>query len=480
MFSIKHEIQVGDDIMNKIKVNLIDGPEDYRVYQRDDSDKAYIMIQGNVSVEIDGSLFCIIGDGTRVINEVTVPCENGSFIGEIRDIPVGIYDINLFLKDKENNIVWQTCIQSIAVGDLYILAGQSNMEGSGKLHNLEETSEHVRCFYVTDKWDIAKDPLCTLTDAVDEVHTNGLSSKELEDAKAYNQYFRTKGAGLGVSFGKAMYEYNKVPVGLIMCAHGGTCMEQWSPDLLEKGGKSLYGAMMRRIHKLGGKVRAVLWYQGESDAVAEYSAYYKERLKKLIQSIRQDIGNKNLPFIYVQLSVYLADKEKFPDWTKIQNDQLEIEKECTNTALIASIDLSVSDPIHIDAVSHKRLGRRLALAARRICFNDNSVSSGPRVKDMMFEDRDRTILKVTLGGVNGTIRNVETISGFYIINNNKRLIIKDYRIYYEKDIAVVLHFDNPVPEDTYLWYGKDEDLNPLCTLIDERDLPLPVFGPVKL
>jgi sialate O-acetylesterase len=36
--------------------------------------------------------------------------------------------------------------------------------------------------------------------------------------------------------------------------------------LKQKGGDSLYGAMIRRFELIGGKVAGVLWYQGESDA----------------------------------------------------------------------------------------------------------------------------------------------------------------------------------------------------------------------
>ena len=44
-------------------------------------------------------------------------------------------------------------------------------------------------------------------------------------------------------------------------------MEQWNPAKKEQGGNSLYGSMLRQVKLAGGKVRGVLWYQGESDAM---------------------------------------------------------------------------------------------------------------------------------------------------------------------------------------------------------------------
>ncbi len=66
-----------------------------------------------------------------------------------------------------------------------------------------------------------------------------------------------------------MVEATGVPIGLVACAHGGTSMEQWNPAKKDEGGKSLYGSMLRQFQLAGGKVKGVLWYQGESDANGE-------------------------------------------------------------------------------------------------------------------------------------------------------------------------------------------------------------------
>jgi len=60
--------------------------------------------------------------------------------------------------------------------------------------------------------------------------------------------------------------------------HGGTSMAQWSPPLRNKGGASLYGAMMRRYEKLGQPIAGLLWYQGESDANREAASVYTQKM----------------------------------------------------------------------------------------------------------------------------------------------------------------------------------------------------------
>ena len=63
-----------------------------------------------------------------------------------------------------------------------------------------------------------------------------------------------------------MHRVTGIPQGIIACADGGTSMQQWDPARKSEGGKSLYGATLRRVQKNGGKVAGVIWYQGESDA----------------------------------------------------------------------------------------------------------------------------------------------------------------------------------------------------------------------
>ena len=65
-------------------------------------------------------------------------------------------------------------------------------------------------------------------------------------------------------------------------AHGGTSMEQWDPAKKGEGGNSLYGSMLRQVKLAGGKVKGVLWYQGESDAIGDDGRkVYPQGLRRL-------------------------------------------------------------------------------------------------------------------------------------------------------------------------------------------------------
>src|SRR5262249_11890123 len=149
-------------------------------------------------------------------------------------------------------------------GDLWVLAGQSNMEGLGDLVDVTPPSPRVSALGMNSKWGQAEEPLHWLVDSPDEGHSGKPADREGR-AKADHRN-PARGAGLGLPFGAVIAAKTGAPVGLIACAHGGTSMAQWDPAKKGEGGKSLYGSMLRQVKLAGGKVRGVLWYQGESDA----------------------------------------------------------------------------------------------------------------------------------------------------------------------------------------------------------------------
>lgn len=86
-------------------------------------------------------------------------------------------------------------------------------------------------------------------------------------------------------------------VGLVPCAVGGTKISDW-----EKGTR-LYSELLRRAHVSvsgGGVIRAILWYQGESDTVKKEDAQaYQGKMKKFIMDLRSDLNNPSLLFVQV-------------------------------------------------------------------------------------------------------------------------------------------------------------------------------------
>jgi hypothetical protein len=217
--------------------------------------------------------------------------------------------------------------------DLFLLAGQSNMAGRGKVEAQDKKVDpHVWMFTKTNAWAPAIDPL----------------------------HFDKKiaGVGPGRTFGIAVAEADpRVNVGLVPCAVGGTSIDQW-----KKGGKLYTEAIDRAKAAMAqGTFKAILWHQGESDANPNKAKLYAAKLTKLIADFRSDLGLPELPFIVGELGPF---HEKTSPGTDAFNAQLEsFAKTEANCACVSSEGLtSIGDNTHFDAASQREFGRRYAAA----------------------------------------------------------------------------------------------------------------------
>lgn len=105
----------------------------------------------------------------------------------------------------------------------------------------------------------------------------------------------------------------------------------------------------------GYQIDAILWHQGETDAVAQ-TFNYKYILKNFIQSLRDYAGNQQLPFILGEMvqSWVAADITRIP----YQNIINAIPDEVPFTATSSATGLTLADDIHFDAAAHVEMGQR--------------------------------------------------------------------------------------------------------------------------
>ena len=222
-------------------------------------------------------------------------------------VPVG-GPYTIFCQVKHGNKVETAVpVANVFVGDLWVLAGQSNMEGVGDLVDVTPPNPRVMLLGMDGRWGIAEEPLHWLVDSPDPVHS-GEPGRPRRPARRRRTRTAQKGPAWACRSRVTMVEATGVPVGLVACAHGGTSMEQWNPSKKEQGGNSLYGSMLRQVKEAGGKVKGVLWYQGESDSLGQGEAWkaYPRVFADFIAAVRSDFGQPELPFYYVQIGRFIV------------------------------------------------------------------------------------------------------------------------------------------------------------------------------
>jgi len=228
---------------------------------------------------------------------------------------------------------------------LYLLIGQSNMAGRGKVAE-EDKQPHPRVLALNrdDRWVPAVDPL------------------HFDKPMA--------GVGPGLSFGKAMATADAAArIGLIPCAAGGSPISVWQPGASWNQTRSKpYDEALRRtkIALRRGVLKGILWHQGESDSSPELAAAYEERLLDLIARLRKDLEAPEVPFIVGGLGDFVvrpAGGKENPGAARVSEALQRVARKASRVAYVDPAGLGhKGDGVHFSAESARELGRRYAKA----------------------------------------------------------------------------------------------------------------------
>lgn len=448
-------------------------PQPYRVYQRNQQNQADIGIRFAWAGQAGGKIEVCL-DSTGEWLEIG-RAENGENEFRLRDVAAGKHAFQLRVLSVDGPV--KVVSEPIYVGDLWVLAGQSNMQGCGALSSPDVPKEGVSCYYLDDRWALAEDPLCWNLESTDPVHWL-LAPEERPDAIRKTRRDRVSGAGLGIAFGKEVLRNTGVPIGLVVCPLGGTAMRQWMPNPDAAEGESLYGSMIRRIRAVGGRVKGCLWYQGESDANEADAPLFKDRMHAFVASLRKDCQNPNLPFLQVQIASVHNWSPPAVWWNSIQHAQLELVDEIPGLELVPSLDSTLSDPIHLDGPSLRRVGVRLARGALRLAYGYTDIPVGPR-PDGCYWNEDRTQLFIAFKGLTGNLQcPTAAVYGF-------SLKLKDEPLPHTASLTVnrkcvKLSLDAPAPAEGVITLQYGEGFYPVTSLTDEAGMPLVAFGPIPV
>lgn len=137
---------------------------------------------------------------------------------------------------------------------LFLLAGQSNMSGRGRLARLSPADRKkdpsIYVFGNDYRWALASEPIDASDGQLDSVS---------EDPGA--------GVSPAMAFARELKKsHPEVSIGLIPCAMGATTMFEWER---RPGRDSLYGSCLERARLASsmGELKAILFFQGEWDAL---------------------------------------------------------------------------------------------------------------------------------------------------------------------------------------------------------------------
>lgn len=219
-------------------------------------------------------------------------------------------------------------------------------------------------------------------------------------------------------------------------------------------GSGLYNGMIYPIRNY--KVRAAIWYQGESNAGRAHE--YGALMTSLITGWRELWNMPDMPFLLVQLPNYMQTHEQPTDsgWARIREAQLQAFKTIPNTALAVTYDVGEWNDIH--PLNKKAVAQRLFLGARKAVYGEKVTASGPVYKDMKV-DGDKIIISFTETG-RGLMAKGGELKHFAIAGADRKFVWADAIIKGNKVIVSSKEVQNPVAA-RYAWADNPDGAN-LC------------------
>ena len=360
------------------------------VYGEGDNGKGHIEIQGK---------------------KLEFVCENGKFEVILPELKAGDnFDMTICLGNDTRTI------KNILVGDVYIAAGQSNMELQ-VLDTFEiETEDNLNIRYFEEGTKVNGDGIITYTN-------EGWRICEKEDALRYS--------AVAYHFAQKLNKKTGVPVGIVSCNKGASGIQTWvSKDITSKPcfaptmylkqdkyqlykfnlNSCLYYNKLLKVVPF--TANGILWYQGESNSDVGEAGNYLDMLKELISHWRS-LWNKELPFYIVQLMPYLSNPD-YSDWAKVRDAQIRASKTIPNVHTVTMVE--VSDLSEIHPKNKKCVGEALANAVMNTLFDlKDTEYSGPVAEKCVVTENS---VEVTFSHADGMWLDHTWFEDLYIFDGN--------------------------------------------------------------
>lgn len=357
----------------------------------------------------------------------TTADNNGNFSLSIATPQASFVEHDIHFSDGEGE---ETIVSHVLIGDVWVCAGQSNMEMPVKgfdycpVENYNET-------------------------VVEAANNRGIravkipsvmSMKPLNDAvcswKICDSNNVSNVSAVGYYFARLISKTLHIPIGLIEANKGGSRVESWlnSDNLAKYTQEPIDTLSIVRTEKLdyqrtllwgngtfspilNYKVKGILFYQGCSN-VGYHRDDYARRLSILVDQWRNEFNEGNIPFYFVEIAPFNYGSDNI-NGALLREQQSKALALIPNSAMVCTNDCVYPYEYNqIHPTQKKKVGERLAFLALNQTYGLNEIiAMSPSLEHVTFKDGKAIILLKNMFG--GT--NIKTdIQGFEIAGMDKK------------------------------------------------------------
>lgn len=363
-------------------------------------------------------LVTTISQGKKSASAQAIISKNGDFTCTLPKQKASLKPYSLTILYNETTLL---TLKNVYVGDVFIAAGQSNMElnysqyyeGSGNSYNfgggLITTDDLPKQLSDNNVHFVASANSSKGTDfPLRDV--NEQAGTWLEATADNSQHFSYLAQQFAMQLRAA---HPNVPIGIIQTAWGGT------PIRRHVQGGDIYANHIAPLE--GFHVAGVLWYQGCNDSTNEATALaYESQMTLLINQYREVFDQDDLPFLYVQLARWpgyqYTQNVRFAQLNTLSNAGL---RNASNIAMTVSLDTDKGTSTLIHPLGKDILGARMA--AQYLAMSEGkTIPNGP----LIAHAKHASVGTIVLSFQNGTATGLQAEKPNY--SKTASAIVPDY------------------------------------------------------
>ena len=318
-------------------------------------------------------------------------------------------------------------LSNVLVGEVWICAGQSNMEmpmkgfrgqpthGTADMILSASPRLNIRLLQQKNDWATTEKP------EIEPVKWTTATTDAVAEFSA-----------VGYVFGKTIYDALDVPVGLIQCDWSMSTIETWMPrstfeakfpeiSLPAVDGKDFgwiqgtptlaWNAMVAPWK--GFPVAGVIWFQGEANTPD--AERYSRLFPAMVADWRAHFGNNDaMPFFYAQLAPWNDGDCRGTRWADFRQMQNELLKSVPNSGMVTIGDLG--DSIFIHFPKKIEVGKRFAYLALDKAYGRKGIKSQAPIAKSCTPDSPTSVIIEFEGGEDGLTPENAVLSGFELVD----------------------------------------------------------------
>ena len=426
---------------------VVESPSPYTLCQRKSPAGGEIPVRGRLTAAGDAAqVEARFGEGEWQALRVDV--NEGRFSGTVQGA-TGQDSLEVRHVAQPDTVV---SVQPVAIGDLFVVTGQSNADGRGSVHvTLNEENPCLGMKYRAGTWSRGDDP------------SDNAGKHASPWPIVLNQ----------------LIPEQRVPIGFIQTAVGSTVVKQWRAT----------GNMFQRMEKIvrnatAGtlQVKAVLYYQGENDithhntlsVLGDYDQY-RTHLRAVVSDMHALFG---APVLVGQITNLLNLRDRNDGVRRAQQELWEESPHALPGAV--TYDIFPTDGVHYrDAENMRAFAERWTQAIRNAIY---AAPPTPRPKLTALAAVGKRTLTLTYdlplriatwGGKAGA-----KAAGFRVAAGTEVLTDDAVDATRIEGALVTVSWNRDLPGGGRLWYGSGSDGQGKPILRDaETGLPIPMlFG----